>query len=138
MDNFISFDSSLSDPLNSIEICNPINKEIPDISTLGGNIIQIKGLIYPKDSIGRSFQQDWFIRFPWLEYSPSLDAVFCYPCRQFLSHGTKENVFTNIGFKNWKSAIEKSKGLCKHADSRVHLTAMANWPEKELRESSQL
>ncbi|KAI6649981.1 Zinc finger MYM-type protein 1-like [Oopsacas minuta] len=138
MDNFISFDRSLSDPLNSIEIYNPINKEIPDISTGGGNIIQIKGLIYPKDSIGRSFQQDWFIRFPWLEYSPSLDTVFWYPCRQFLSHGTKENVFKNIGFKNWKSAIEKRKGLCKHADSRVHLTAMANWREKELRESSQL
>ena len=93
---------------------------------------------YPKDSIGRSFQQERFLKFTWLEYSPSLDAVFCYSCSQFLTHGTKENVFTNIGFKNWKAALEKSEGLLKHADSRVHITAMAIWREKELRESSQI
>ena len=41
-------------------------------------------------------------------------------------------------FKNWKAALEKSKGLLKHADSRVHIIAMAIWREKELRESSQI
>ena len=90
MDRFLSLDSSLSAPLESSEINNSINKEIPDISTRGGNIIQTKGLSYPKDFIGRSFQQEWFLKFLWLEYSPSLDALFCYPCREFLTHGTKK------------------------------------------------
>ena len=81
------------------------------------------------------FNKNAFLNFPG---SPSLDAVFCYSCSQFLTHGTKENVFTNIGFKNWITTPEKSKGLLKHADSRDHITALAIWREKELRESSQI
>ena len=89
-------------------------KEIPDISTRGGNIVQTKGLSYPKDSIGRSFQQEWFLKFPWLEYSASLDAVFCYPCRQFLTNGTKENVYTldlKIGKQHWKKAYDIDENM---------------------------
>jgi hypothetical protein len=28
----------------------------------------------------RRFQYTWFDQFPWLEYSPSKDAMFCFPC----------------------------------------------------------
>jgi len=31
----------------------------------------------------RSFNQDWFQKFPWIEYSTHEDAVFCFPCRHF-------------------------------------------------------
>uniref|UniRef100_A0A1X7V3Y4 TTF-type domain-containing protein n=1 Tax=Amphimedon queenslandica TaxID=400682 RepID=A0A1X7V3Y4_AMPQE len=32
----------------------------------------------------RSFYPDWFKLYPWLEYSVSKDAAFCYACRLFL------------------------------------------------------
>ena len=28
----------------------------------------------------RSFHANWYQRFPWLEYSPKLDAAFCFCC----------------------------------------------------------
>ena len=31
----------------------------------------------------RSFNPDWFKLYPWLEYSVSKDAAFCYACRLF-------------------------------------------------------
>jgi len=41
---------------------------------------------YPKTESGRQyhrFQYTWFDQFPWLEYSPSKDAIFCFPCFLF-------------------------------------------------------
>ncbi len=32
---------------------------------------------------GRSFNPDWYKLYPWLEYSITKDAAFCYPCRLF-------------------------------------------------------
>lgn len=37
---------------------------------------------YPRTESGRQyrrFQYTWFDQFPWLKYSPSKDAVFCFP-----------------------------------------------------------
>jgi len=31
----------------------------------------------------RRFQANWFKSFPWLEYSPTEDAAFCFPCYLF-------------------------------------------------------
>ena len=31
----------------------------------------------------RRFQSNWFKSFPWLEYSPTKDAAFCFPCFLF-------------------------------------------------------
>ena len=31
--------------------------------------------------MSRSFRAGWYDLFPWLEYSPKLDAGFCFPCR---------------------------------------------------------
>jgi hypothetical protein len=38
---------------------------------------------YPRTESGRQyrrFQYTWFDQFPRLKYSPSKDAVFCFPC----------------------------------------------------------
>lgn len=104
-----------------------------DIAAIGENIIQIRLPSYPKNLDGRSFRKEWFERFTWIEYSPSRDAVFCYVCRQFQPHASKENVFSSIGFTNWKTALEKSKGLQKHDSSKIHILSMAMWTEKKLR-----
>ena len=41
---------------------------------------------YPPDDAAvhpRRFQYHWFKDFPWLEYSPEKDAVYCFPCFLF-------------------------------------------------------
>ena len=53
----------------------------------------------------RKFQYHWFKSFPWLEYSPDKDAVYCFPCFLFIKKplGNKvSDVFTVKGFKKWK------------------------------------
>jgi len=32
---------------------------------------------------GRCFRADWYLRFPWLEYSVSKQVAFCFHCRFF-------------------------------------------------------
>jgi hypothetical protein len=102
-----------------------------DIAAIGDDIIHIKLPSYPKNRDGRSFNKEWFEKFIWVEYSPRRDAIFCYACRQFQPHASKENVFTSTGFKNWKTALEKSKGLPKHNSSNTHILSMAMWNEKK-------
>ena len=53
----------------------------------------------------RRFQSHWFRAFPWLEYSPTKDAAFCFPCFLFSKKpvGKKgATAFTITGFRNWK------------------------------------
>lgn len=44
----------------------------------------------------------------WLEYSPSLDLAFCFPCRAFkgneLNSSRTDETFSNNGFKGWYRA----------------------------------
>ena len=41
----------------------------------------------------RKFQYHWFKSFPWLEYSPLKDAVYCFPCFLFIrSHLEKKGL----------------------------------------------
>ena len=60
----------------------------------------------------RQFQKHWFINYPWLEYSVSKDAAFCFWC--YLFRGEKgpkfgDEVWTKKGFWNWKKALERFK-----------------------------
>ncbi|TYG89641.1 hypothetical protein ES288_A12G116100v1 [Gossypium darwinii] len=53
----------------------------------------------------RYFQPSWFKQFSWLEYSPSKNAVFCFPCFLFNNNPTSHfglTAFTHNGFSNWK------------------------------------
>ncbi|KAI5667429.1 hypothetical protein M9H77_17282 [Catharanthus roseus] len=60
--------------------------------------------------IRRSFQKIWFKDFTWLEYSAHKDASFCSCCYLFAkgqNHKHGDDMFTEVGFKNWKRAKEK-------------------------------
>ncbi|GFY98023.1 subtilase family protein [Actinidia rufa] len=60
---------------------------------------------YPRSVSGkqhRRFQYSWFKQFPWLEYSPSKDALFCFPCFLFETNASTRTAFTIEGFRSWK------------------------------------
>lgn len=71
----------------------------------------------------RSFSSRYFEKFEWIEYSEIKDSVFCFTCRVFPS-GSKEDLLTVKGLKNWKKLGNK---LQKHAVSASHLLSMAKW-----------
>lgn len=75
---------------------------------------------------GRNFIDKWYNTFPWLTICTTRKKVFCFYCKKaknrgLLSFSTKaESTFTNIGFDNWKKALEKfrSHSHCSaHAES---------------------
>ena len=81
------------------------------------------------------FLLTYYSDFPFIEYSVSRDAIFCFPCRMFQSDcGKAERSFTVTGvpsgcekgsFRNWKKIVEK---LNRHAsECSIHLTAIEKW-----------
>ncbi len=94
---------------------------------------------YPKctfGSISQAFNAGWYRSRPWLEYSLSRDACFCFPCRKFSVANERDVVFTSRGYTDWKAALERDRGLQKHASSQCHVQAMATWSELKCREAS--
>lgn len=87
---------------------------------------------YPQTD-GRSFRSQWFNTFEWLEYDQDKDAAFCYPCRVYSVRETKEDCFSSTGFRNWKKALDKSKGFSKHEKTQAHLKNFAKWTEHKTR-----
>ena len=58
---------------------------------------------YPRTKTGvqnRRFQESWYKKFPWLEYSISKDAAFCFPCFVFQGHEPLHSAFTVDGFSS--------------------------------------
>lgn len=92
---------------------------------------------YPQKQMGarlRSFRPQWFASFEWLEYSVSQDAAYCFPCRFFSTskylHGHAKKVpFVNIGYKNWKNALETGKGIIQHDKSALHKDCYVRWED---------
>lgn len=76
---------------------------------------------FPKVNF-RSFRAEWYILFPWLEYSRKLDRAFCFVCRNFLPSNLEraDDVFIKIGYKNWKRALEDERGMKKHDSCNTH------------------
>ena len=78
-----------------------------------------------------SFQATWYSQFPWLEYSPRLDAAFCFSCRLYAASmpGCAEPAFVCNGMKNWRKALGKDGKLTGHAQSNVHKSTWVMWME---------
>ncbi|XP_062853960.1 zinc finger MYM-type protein 1-like isoform X2 [Trichomycterus rosablanca] len=90
---------------------------------------------FPKTLQGgarRSFRSDWYKSHPWLEYSQSKDAAYCFACRHFSLPDAPRTVFTSFeGYRNWKKATMKDSGFCSHARSEGHVNAMFAWTENK-------
>lgn len=66
-----------------------------DLSTLEEEPRQPKYTTYPGSTIDgklRSFNSNWYGKYKWLEYSPSVDSVFCKPCRHFPDPHIEKNL----------------------------------------------
>ncbi|CAN6691052.1 unnamed protein product [Malus baccata var. baccata] len=64
----------------------------------------------------RRFVDNWLKEFHWLEYSISKNAAFCFYCYLFKGNFEQSgsDVFTEVGFQNWKHAracFEKHVGM---------------------------
>ena len=79
----------------------------------------------------RSFNSNWYTKYPWIEYSVKKDAAFCYACRFFPSTSSNrvEEAFTQVGFRDLKHAMGSHGMLVKHNNSCNHKQAMASWCE---------
>ncbi|XP_022168058.1 zinc finger MYM-type protein 1-like [Myzus persicae] len=89
---------------------------------------QPKNYDFPKRG-GRKFRSEWFISFPWLEYSPSKDSAYCFYCRAFPSNKS-DITFISEGFRQWSKACFKS--FPKHEQSVPHkesITKIAGYNE---------
>lgn len=84
----------------------------------------------------KSFNHALYRTRPWLEYSVLRDACFCFPCRKYVTGNERDVVFTSHGFTNWKSALERDRGLQKHASSHSHVQAAAIWAEHKCKETT--
>ena len=90
-----------------------------------GPVQPVDGFVRSADR--RSFCTEWYVRFPWLEYSAAKTAAFCLYCRLFAvdiatssSGGQVDAAFISGGFNCWKKALEKGRGFLKHIDSQSH------------------
>lgn len=81
---------------------------------------------FPKNKEGRSFQKKWYENNTWLEYSPSLDTMFCFSCRLFLNEEKHKShkTWKTEGVNQWRKALEKIK---EHSASESHMCAMVKW-----------
>ena len=66
----------------------------------------------------RKFSNDWLTKYPWLKYSPKIDAVFCGPCAVLVDNGQKDKgVLVN---KPFAKLVKISEMLNKHAKHGYH------------------
>lgn len=74
----------------------------------------------------RQFRKEWYLKFPWLEYSPSKDSVFCFYCRA-LPSASCDKAFVTNGFKSWKKMNEYSNNHSKSVGHKESLTKYAGF-----------
>ena len=66
-----------------------------------------------------TFQPDWYKQFPWVEYSLSKDAVYCFVCRKFgLERAYSDKCFVINGYSKWIKAKDKFR---KHQGTDNHI-----------------
>ena len=71
----------------------------------------------------RKFNISWLGKYPWLRYSPKLDAVFCGPCALFVSGSNRKDKgsLVNTPFFNW---VKISDVLLKHSKHVYHCESL--------------
>ena len=79
---------------------------------------------FKKNSIGRSFQHQWLVRYPWLKYSEQVNGGYCLPCVMFgrtVGFRADPGVLVSSPLLNFKKALEI---LEKHMGKDYHKEAV--------------
>lgn len=71
----------------------------------------------------RTFQEQWFKSFKWLEYSARQSAAFCFPSRVF-GKNVRKDARVNDGVNNWQKALSK---FHKHETTLSHEHSVVCW-----------
>jgi len=75
--------SSIAEDLNDDSPTQPVLKSFPQ-KMFGQN--------------ARAFNSSWYNTRPWLEYSVSRDACFCFPCGKYGVANDRDLIFAKQGF----------------------------------------
>jgi hypothetical protein len=81
------------------EYPSKIRDQVKRAYILSGPTQQALGFTYPRkwqSGEWRSFQQHWFGKYDWLEYSESKDAAFCFYFYLFFELGKPEKFGSNV------------------------------------------
>ncbi|KAL9674413.1 hypothetical protein QQ045_030685 [Rhodiola kirilowii] len=78
---------------------------------------------------GRRFNKDWFLKWPWLEYSIVKGKAYCFSFFLFDSYPSRHPQFTGNGFHGWKNMMCKSLGIINHVGgiNSIHCSSMHKW-----------
>ena len=65
------------------------------------------------------FNISWLEQYPWLRFSPKLDAIFCGPCSLLLNSAERKDkgMLVNRPYSNW---VIISNALSSHASVHYH------------------
>jgi len=85
---------------------------------------QPKLTTYLRDKHARAFNKCYFDTFPWMEYSPTNNAAYCFPCRVYGADSHYRESFVNRGFTSWSNILVRAND---HAKSDYHLSAACRW-----------
>ena len=83
-----------------------------------------RNFVFPKtfsDGCGRSFQEKWLDKYPWLVYSKHLDGGFCKFCSLFARKRNTLGVLVNKPFRRW---VKVNKIVDNHASHKYHTDAV--------------
>lgn len=104
------------DPGKRKQICEYPIKERDEVRRAYLNVgpYQPKLLAYQRTQFGkqtRSFQEHWYSKFHWLEYSSSTAKAYCFYCFLFLTDPTQQNLssLATDGFNSWKRVCNGDK-----------------------------
>lgn len=100
------------------------------------NPAQPKLTMYPTTN-GRRFSIKYYQLYEWLEYSISLDALYCFVCRHFAASITAPcEVFGKLSFVDYGATCNKWKDfketLNKHERNKRHIISMQRWIDYRL------
>ena len=80
-------------------------------------------LSYPRDGTKRRVQPQWFKEYDWLEYSATLNTLFCHTCR-FYSHHESMTLFALHSLQKWiRKFNDGPSRLKQHQNSKRHQNA---------------
>ncbi|KAG8432737.1 hypothetical protein GDO86_017106 [Hymenochirus boettgeri] len=99
---------------------------------------QVNKFQFPKDSYKRSFHRRYYRRElpnlesvdrPWLQYSESRNAIFCFCCKLFPSKAAV-SVPCTTGYNDWKNI---TRLLSTHEKADYHTRSFCKWKDLETR-----